>query len=93
MATQGDAAVYKVGLAMKAIDASSVKEVGELIKQISTATQEQSMGITQVNEAVTRLDTVTQQNATLVEQSAASSNGLSHSAVTLARSVQVFQMH
>jgi aerotaxis receptor len=71
----------------------SVKEVGELIKQISNATHEQSMGITQVNEAVTQLDTVTQQNAALVEQSAASANGLSDSAVTLARSVQVFQMH
>jgi aerotaxis receptor len=70
----------------------SVKEVGELIKQISHATQEQSQGITQVNEAVTQLDTVTQQNAALVEQSAASANGLSDSAVTLARSVQVFQM-
>ena len=71
---------------------NSVREVGELIKQISTATQEQAQGIAQVNEAVTQLDTVTQQNAALVEESAASANGLSDSAVTLARSVQVFNL-
>jgi aerotaxis receptor len=71
---------------------NSVREVGELIKQISTAMQEQAQGIAQVNEAVTQLDTVTQQNAALVEESAAAANGLSDSAVTLARSVQVFNL-
>jgi aerotaxis receptor len=70
----------------------SVKEVGELILQISTASHEQSLGITQVNEAVTLLDTVTQQNSAMVEESAASAHGLSNSAETLARSVQVFQL-
>jgi len=70
----------------------SVKEVGELILQISNASHEQSLGITQVNEAVALLDTVTQQNAAMVEESAASAHGLSHSAETLSRSVQVFQL-
>ena len=69
---------------------ASVKKAGELIKLISNATQEQSTGIAQVNEAVTQLDSVTQQNAALVGQSAAASNELSNSAVTLARSVHVF---
>jgi aerotaxis receptor len=68
----------------------SVKEVSELIQQITSATKEQATGIAQVNEAVTQLDTVTQQNAALVEESAASSEGLKSSAETLARSVQVF---
>jgi aerotaxis receptor len=45
-----------------------------------------------VNEAVTQLDTVTQQNAALVEESAASAAGLTSSAVSLARSVQVFKL-
>ena len=71
---------------------ASVKEVGELIQQISNATKEQAVGIAQVNEAVTQLDTVTQQNAALVEESAASAEGLNTSAVTLARSVQVFKL-
>nr|WP_315473469.1 methyl-accepting chemotaxis protein [uncultured Rhodoferax sp.] len=70
----------------------SVKEVGELIQQISNATKEQAVGIAQVNEAVTQLDTVTQQNAALVEESAASAAGLNSSAATLARSVQVFKL-
>jgi aerotaxis receptor len=71
----------------------SVKEVGELIERISHATGEQALGIAQVNEAVTQLDTVTQQNAALVEESAASADDLSTGAVSLGRSVQVFHMH
>ncbi len=71
----------------------AVREMGELIQQITNATKEQSLGISQVNEAVTQLDSVTQQNAALVEESAASSNGLSSSAGTLAKSVQVFQLN
>ena len=70
----------------------SVREVSELIQLITNATKEQATGIAQVNEAVTQLDTVTQQNAALVEESAASSNSLNASAVTLARSVQVFNL-
>jgi aerotaxis receptor len=70
----------------------SVKEVGDLILQITSATKEQAIGIAQVNEAVTQLDTVTQQNAALVEESAASAAGLNSSAASLARSVQVFQL-
>ena len=70
----------------------SVKEVSELIQLITSATKEQATGIAQVNEAVTQLDTVTQQNAALVEESAASAEGLNSSAATLAKSVQVFQM-
>jgi aerotaxis receptor len=70
----------------------AVREVGELIQLITSATKEQATGIAQVNEAVTQLDTVTQQNAALVEESAASSNELNGSAITLARSVQVFQL-
>ncbi len=78
----------------KTIDAvvQSVKEVSELIQQITSATKEQATGIAQVNEAVTQLDSVTQQNAALVEESAASAEGLNASAATLAKSVQVFQM-
>jgi aerotaxis receptor len=70
----------------------TVREVSELIQLITSATKEQATGIAQVNEAVTQLDAVTQQNAALVEESAASSNELNGSAATLARSVQVFQL-
>jgi aerotaxis receptor len=70
----------------------SVKEVGDLIQQIGNATKEQAQGIAQVNEAVNQLDTVTQQNAALVEESAASAEGLNTSAVMLGRAAQVFHL-
>ncbi|OYU45607.1 MAG: chemotaxis protein [Burkholderiales bacterium PBB4] len=71
---------------------STVGDVESLVAQISNATKEQALGISQVNEAVTQRDHVTQQNASLVEESAAASAELNSSAVTLARSVQVFQL-
>ncbi|EHL23628.1 methyl-accepting chemotaxis sensory transducer with Pas/Pac sensor [Acidovorax sp. NO-1] len=70
----------------------AVERVSTLVQQISSATKEQSQGISQVNEAVTQLDTVTQQNAALVEESAAAAQGLKESAVSLGRSVDVFNM-
>jgi aerotaxis receptor len=70
----------------------SVREVTELIKHITNATREQASGIAQVNQAVTQLDAATQQNAALVEESAAASAGLSQGAVSMARSVAVFQL-
>ena len=71
---------------------SEVMKVSELVQQISSATQEQSIGIAQVNEAVTQLDSVTQQNAALVEQSSASAEGLSDGTEALARSIEVFRL-
>jgi len=68
----------------------SVKEVGNLIQIITNATREQATGIAQVNEAVTQLDNVTQQNAALVEESAASAAGLNSSGVMLQRAAAVF---
>ena len=62
------------------------------MQQISAATKEQSIGIAQVNEAVTQLDTVTQQNAALVEESTASAQDLKSSAHSLGLSVDVFKM-
>lgn len=50
---------------------SSVQRVTSIIGEISAASGEQSNGIQQVNEAVTLMDEVTQQNAALVEQAAA----------------------
>jgi aerotaxis receptor len=93
-ASQIQSGTQQMQTASQTIDnvVNAVREVGELIQIITNATKEQSLGISQVNEAVTHLDTVTQQNAALVEESAASSHDLSTSAVTLARAVQVFQL-
>ena len=84
----------QMGGAASAIDAvvKSVQMTGKLIDLISQSAHEQSKGIAQVNQAVSSLDSMTQQNSALVEQSAAASDGLSSSAVTLSRSVQMFQL-
>ncbi|NIF79422.1 PAS domain-containing protein [Paraburkholderia sp. Cy-641] len=68
-----------------------VKRVSDLIAEISSATLEQSSGITQVSQAVGDLDHITQQNAALVEQSAAASESLKQQTTRLAEAVSVFR--
>ncbi len=75
--------------------AQTVAEVdhgGELARQISHATTEQSVGIAQVNEAVAELDRMTQANAALAEQTAAASSLLQERSAALARAVHVFRL-
>ena len=69
-----------------------VRRVNDLIAEISSATQEQSQGIGQVGDAVNQLDQVTQQNAALVEESAAAAESLSHQAAKLVEAVGVFTL-
>jgi aerotaxis receptor len=68
-----------------------VKRVDQLIAEISRATTEQSNGVGQVNAAVTLLDQSTQQNAALVEQSAAAAESLRLQADRLSEAVDVFR--
>ena len=70
----------------------SVAHVNTLMGQIGIATREQSIGISQVNEAVTDLDRVTQQNAALVEESAAAARAMSDNAGVLGRTLDVFKL-
>ncbi len=71
---------------------SDVKQVTDLISEISAATSEQTSGISQVNDAVLQLSDVTQQNAALVEQSAAASDSLNDQAQRLLELVRVFRV-
>jgi aerotaxis receptor len=71
----------------------AVGRVGALVQQISSATAEQSQGISQVNTAVNQLDAATQQNVALAEESAAAAQGLRESAESLGRSVDMFRLH
>ena len=71
---------------------SSVQRVTDIMGEISMATQEQSTGIDQINMAVGQMDTVTQQNAALVEEAAAAAASLQEQAATLAEVVSVFRM-
>lgn len=54
----------------------SVKKVGDIISEIAAASNEQSQGIEQINQAVAQMDEMTQQNAALVEQSAAAAESM-----------------
>ncbi len=69
-----------------------VKRVTDLMSEITAATVEQSSGIDQVNQAVTQLDQMTQQNAALVEESAAAAASLKDQAFKLTESVGVFKV-
>ncbi len=71
---------------------AQVQRVADLIGEISSAGTEQTSGIGQINDAVTQLDQVTQQNAALVEESAAAADSLKQQAAKLAEMVQVFRL-
>jgi aerotaxis receptor len=66
------------------------QHVSALIAEITTSSREQSMGITQVGQAVGHLDQITQQNAAMVEQTSAAAIELSEKAKRLAHAVSVF---
>ena len=83
--------VNQAGASMHEIVAQ-VQRVTQLISEISNATTEQTSGISQVGDAVTQLDQVTQQNAALVEESAAAAESLRHQAAQLAEIVSVFKI-
>ena len=70
----------------------SARNSAPLMGEIATASAEQSVGIEQINQAVTHLDSVTQQNASLVEEFAASAATLHDQADDLARAVSVFKL-
>lgn len=88
---QGARLVEDAGATMTDI-VEQAQRVASLIAEISTATAEQTDGIAQVGEAVAHLDRSTQQNAALVEQSAAAAQTLKQQAAQLAQAVSVFRL-
>ncbi len=87
----GSRLVGDAGATMQDI-VSQVQRVADLISEISSATIEQTEGIGQVSGAVAQLDQVTQQNAALVEQSAAAADSLKQQAAQLTDLVSVFKL-
>ncbi|MDD3017160.1 MAG: methyl-accepting chemotaxis protein [Comamonas sp.] len=88
---QGARLVGDAGSTMTDI-VQQAQRVAGLIAEISTATAEQTDGIAQVGEAVAHLDRSTQQNAALVEESAAAAQTLKQQAAQLAETVSVFRL-
>ncbi|OSZ71417.1 methyl-accepting chemotaxis protein [Hydrogenophaga sp. IBVHS1] len=87
----GSRLVADAGQTMSEI-VGSVQRVSDIIGEITAAAGEQSDGIGQVNVAVTQLDQMTQQNAALVEQSAAAAESLKDQAARLDQVVRVFRL-
>ncbi|MDR7050133.1 methyl-accepting chemotaxis protein-1 (serine sensor receptor) [Duganella sp. 3397] len=87
----GSALVNEAGTTMTEI-VSSVRRVTQIMGEITSAGREQELGIEQINTAVAEMDTVTQQNAALVEEAAAASQAMQEQAVKLAEMVSVFQV-
>ena len=69
----------------------SVQKVTDIMQDIAVASREQSIGVDQVNQAITHMDHVTQQNAALVEQAAAAATSLADEANGLSKAMSVFQ--
>jgi methyl-accepting chemotaxis protein-2 (aspartate sensor receptor) len=87
----GSRQVAAAGETMQAI-VKAVQDVSATIARISTTATNQSEGIGQINSSVEELDRMTQQNAALVEQSAAASESLKSQSHELAQAVAVFTL-
>lgn len=70
----------------------SIQRVSDVIAEITAASGEQSRGIAQLNQAVNDIDRMTQQNAALVEESAAAADSLKGQAARLGEMVQQFRL-
>src|SRR5450830_399672 len=88
---EGSKLVTQAGTTMEQV-VSSVRRVTDVVNEISAASAEQSDGIEQVNQAITQMDEVTQQNAALVEEAAAASQSLQEQAQQLEQAVSVFKL-
>jgi methyl-accepting chemotaxis protein len=88
---QGTELVDRAGTTMTEV-VSSIRRVTDLVGEISSASNEQSLGVAQVGEAVTNMDQVTQQNAALVEEMAAAASSLKSQAQELVQAVAVFNL-
>jgi methyl-accepting chemotaxis protein len=96
-----DDSVEKVGVGTSLVDQAgktmqevvvSVKRVTGIIGEIALASQEQTEGIEQINQAVIRMDGTTQQNAALVEEAASAAESLQQQADKLLQSVGIFKL-
>ena len=87
----GSTLVNQAGSTMEEI-VNSVRRVTDIMAEITSASNEQEAGIEQINQAITEMDAVTQQNAALVEEAAAASEALQDQAGILAEAVSVFKL-
>jgi methyl-accepting chemotaxis protein len=87
----GNLLADQAGVAMGEIQ-NSVRRITAIMSEIAVASAEQGAGIEQINHAVTQMDDMTQQNAALVEQTAAASSSLQEQAAALVTSMSIFTL-
>jgi methyl-accepting chemotaxis protein len=94
-----DTSVEKVDIGSKLVDqagqtmdliVTSVKHVADIMSEITSASQQQSDGLGQVNQAISRIDEITRQNAALVEQAAATADSMRQHASQVSDAMEVF---
>ncbi len=88
---QGTHLVDQAGTTMSEV-VRAIRRVTDIMGEISAASTEQSQGVAQVGEAVMQMDQATQQNAALVEESAAAAGSLNGQAMQLVNAVAVFRL-
>jgi methyl-accepting chemotaxis protein len=71
---------------------TSIRQVADIMGEITAATAEQSQGIEEVNQSITQMDEMTQQNAALVEEAAAAAESMQEQAQKLAEAVAIFKL-
>lgn len=89
---EGGRQVAKAGLTMDEV-LTSVKNVSGIISEITIASAEQSSGIDEINRAITQMDQVTQQNAALVNESAAAAQSMQEQAEQLSLAIRAFKVN
>jgi methyl-accepting chemotaxis protein len=87
----GSELVNEAGKTMSEI-VGSIKKVSNIIAEIAAASNEQSAGIEQVNQAIVQMDGVTQQNAAMVEEASAAAAALEEQAKKLSEAVNIFTL-
>jgi methyl-accepting chemotaxis protein len=87
----GSALVETAGRTMQDVT-GAVKQVTDIMGEIAMASEEQRLGIEQINQAIMQMDSVTQQNAALVEQAAAAAQSLEDQGRRLSDAVAVFHL-
>nr|WP_159465536.1 methyl-accepting chemotaxis protein [Scandinavium goeteborgense] len=88
---RGSGEVVAAGSTMSEI-VDAVKRVTDIMLEIAAASDEQSRGILQISQAITEMDNVTQQNASLVEEASAAAGSLEEQAARLTEAVGAFRL-
>jgi len=88
---QGTQLVDQAGQTMEEV-VRAIQRVSDVVGEISAASLEQNSGVSQIGQAVNQLDQTTQQNAALVEESAAAAQSLDQQARDLVAAVSVFKL-